>query len=70
MFSANGMAAITLTFGFSVARARITASVAAAPDISSFMVSIPSDGLIDRPPESNVMPFPVMAMGFALPAPR
>ena len=69
MFSANGIAAITLIFGFSRARARITAIVAAAPDMSSFIVSIHSACLIERPPESNVMPFPVIAYGFAEPAP-
>ena len=34
---------------------------AAAPDMSVFIVSMPSAVLSDRPPESNVMPLPTRA---------
>src|SRR5690625_5893811 len=36
-------------------------NTAAAPDISDFMASMPWAGLIERPPESNVMPLPTSA---------
>ena len=36
-------------------------STAAAPDLSVFIVSMPSAVLIDRPPESNVIPLPTRA---------
>ena len=39
----------------------MVASTAAAPDMSVFIVSIPSAVLIDRPPESKVMPLPTRA---------
>ena len=68
MFSAVGMAAMTSTFGLSWPMARIAARAAAAPPMSSFIVSIHSGCFSDSPPESNVMPLPVMAMGAPAPA--
>ena len=52
------------------ATARMAASVAAAPPMSAFIHSMPSAGLMESPPESNVTPFPVTAMGAADPPPR
>ena len=52
----------TSTAGFSSGRARMTASTAAAPDMSSFMRSMPSAVLRSRPPASKVMPLPMMAI--------
>jgi hypothetical protein len=65
MFSVVGMMAITFT-GTPPRRARagmadIAPSTAAAPDLSVFIVSMPSAVLIDRPPESNVIPLPTRA---------
>ena len=65
MFSAKAIAATTLTFGLSSATARMVASAAAAPLMSIFIVSMPCESLIDSPPESNVIPLPVIAMGGA-----
>ena len=42
--------------------ANVAAATAAAPDMSHFMVTIALLGLIDRPPESNVIPLPTRAM--------
>ena len=61
MFSVVGIKPITFAFGLSWAIARIAASVAAAPDMSYFIFSIPSAGLIEIPPESKVIPFPTIA---------
>ena len=71
MFSANGIAAMTFTFGLSSASARIDGQRRRRAAMSSFIVSIQSACLIDRPPESNVMPLPVIAIGLAdAPPPR
>ena len=45
----------------SFAIAIIAAMTAAAPAMSDFIVSIMFDGLIERPPESNVIPLPTIA---------
>ncbi len=39
----------------------MAARTAAAPDMSVFMVAMPAAVLIDRPPESNVIPLPTKA---------
>src|SRR6266508_6232239 len=62
-FSDDGIAAITFTRGFSSAMARRAARTAAAPPMSAFIHSMPLASLIESPPESNVMPLPVSAMG-------
>ena len=49
---------MTLTGSPSPAMAAVAASTAAAPLMSHFIVSMDFGGLSDRPPESNVMPFP------------
>ena len=36
-------------------------STAAAPDMSHFIVNMPSEGLSDSPPESKVTPLPTSA---------
>jgi hypothetical protein len=69
MFSEEGIAAITLIFGFSRAIARIAARIEAAPPMSHFIVSMPLASLMDRPPESKATPLPVSAIGVRLPAP-
>src|SRR5258708_6173619 len=61
MFSVAAMRPCTSTSGASSGNARMMASTAAAPDMSSFMRSIPSAGLRSRPPESKVMPLPMTA---------
>ncbi len=70
MFSAEGIAAITFSFGFSRAMARIAASMVAAPAMSDFIHSIPFASLIDSPPESNVIPLPLRAIGAPVPPPE
>src|SRR5207344_3053848 len=70
MFSAEGIAAITLIFGLSKAIARIVPRIDAAPPMSDFIHSIPVASLIDRPPESNAMPLPVSAIGEPFPPPE
>ena len=59
MFSAVGMMPIT-RHGRVEPRERAASppATAAPPDMSSFMRSMPSAGLIEMPPESNVMPLP------------
>ncbi len=42
--------------------ARTAPATAAAPAMSHFIVSMPFAGLMQRPPESNVMPLPTKAM--------
>ena len=49
MFSADGIAAMTFTFGFSCAMARMAASVAAAPPMSAFIHSILAGVLEGQP---------------------
>ena len=70
MFSAEGIAAITLIFGLSNAIARIVARIDAAPPMSDFIHSIPVASLIESPPESNAMPLPVSAIGEPFPPPE
>ncbi len=69
MFSDDGIAAITFSFGFNSAIAFMVAMIDAAPPMSHFMVSMPLASLMERPPESNAMPLPVSAIGVSLPAP-
>ena len=42
-------------------------STAAAPPMSDFMASMDLAGLSDRPPESNVIPFPASTSVLAAP---
>ena len=69
MFSAQGIAAMTLILGLRSAITFIVARMEAAPAMSSFISSMPLASLIDRPPESKAMPLPVSATGVARPAP-
>ena len=62
MFSARQAYVVTRTGSPSSAIANVAALTAAAPDMSHFIVAIALLGLIDRPPESNVMPLPTRAM--------
>jgi hypothetical protein len=57
-FSVLGTTQITLTLGFSVAMARMTPSMVAPPAMSYFIFSIPSAGLMETPPVSNVTALP------------
>jgi basic membrane protein A len=59
MFSAIGTTPTTRIGAPSVASARIAQATAAPPAMSSFMRSMPSAGLIEIPPVSNVMPLPI-----------
>ena len=61
MFSVAGTMPMTRTFGANAGSNDIALSTAAAPDMSVFIVSMPSAVLIDRPPLSNVMPLPTNA---------
>jgi hypothetical protein len=61
MFSVSGSSPTTRTGASSARRADMAASTAAAPDMSVFMVIIPSAVLMDSPPESNVTPLPTSA---------
>ena len=61
MFSVSGARASTFTGNCRVAMASMAANTAAAPDMSVFIVSMPSAVFSDRPPESNTMPLPTMA---------
>jgi hypothetical protein len=58
MFSAIGTRAVTFTPTPSAANAVMVAMTAAPPAMSVFMLIMPSGGLMDRPPLSNVMPLP------------
>ena len=58
MFSAAQTTAITRTFGFSSAMARIAPIIAAPPAMSYFIFSMLSAGLMEMPPVSNVIPLP------------
>jgi hypothetical protein len=58
MFSAAHTTAITRTFGLSSAMARMAPSMAAPPAMSYFISSILSEGLMEMPPVSKVMPLP------------
>ena len=55
------MAATRLIGSLRAAIVAAAASTAAPPDMSHFIVSIESEGLSDRPPESNVTPLPTNA---------
>ncbi len=57
-FSVVGVRAITRTGSFSAFAARTHASTVAAPIMSYFISPIEAEGLIEIPPESNVIPFP------------
>ena len=61
MFSARQAYAVTLIGRPSFAIASIAVTTAAAPAMSIFIVDIPGPLLIERPPESNVMPLPTSA---------
>ena len=61
MFSARHAYAVTRTGAFVWASASVAATTAAAPLMSHFIVVMPSLGLIDKPPESNVIPLPTSA---------
>ena len=61
MFSTQGAKAVTGTVGFSCARARMAPRTAAAPAMSYFIFSMPSQGLMEMPPVSKVTPLPTSA---------
>src|SRR4030095_8684186 len=61
MFSVAAIRPWTSTCGLSAGSARMMPSTAAAPDMSSFIRSMPSALLRSRPPESKVMPLPMTA---------
>ena len=65
MFSTNPINPTTFTGNFNCAIACIAPSTVAAPAMSHFIVNMPSLGLIDSPPESNVTPLPTSAKGAA-----
>ena len=58
MFSAAQTMPITFTAGFNCAMACMAPIIAAPPAMSYFIFSMPSAGLMEMPPVSNVMPFP------------
>ena len=58
MFSVAGTTPMHRTRAPRRAIATIAQITAAPPDMSSFILSMLSDGLIEMPPVSNVMPFP------------
>ena len=58
MFSVVGTMPMTLIGAFKSAMARIAQMTAAPPAMSSFMRSMPSAGLMEMPPVSNVTPLP------------
>ena len=58
MFSVEGTTQITLTVGFNAAMARMAPSIAAPPAMSYFIFSMPSAGLMEMPPVSNVTALP------------
>ena len=66
-FSAAGTSAVTRTGRPSAAMPRIAAITAAPPAMSVRIRCMPSAGLIDRPPVSNVMPLPTSSRCFAAP---
>ncbi len=63
MFSTRPTRPMTFNGSLSRAMASIAPTTVAAPDMSHFMLNMPSLGLSDRPPESNVTPLPTKAMG-------
>ena len=58
MFSAEHTTQSTRTAGFRSAMARMAPSMAAAPAMSYFILSMFSAGLMEMPPVSKVMPLP------------
>ena len=58
IFSTAGTMPVTATGGFRRAIARIAPITAAPPAMSYFIFSMPSEGLIEMPPVSNVTPLP------------
>ena len=62
MFSTIGVRTVnpisTLCFEIKL----ITPQAVAAPAMSVFMVSIPAGDFKERPPESNITPFPIRAI--------
>ena len=52
------MMAVTFTFGLSRAMARMAPIMVAPPAMSYFIFSMPSEGLMEMPPVSKVMPLP------------
>jgi len=62
MFSVIGAIAVTLAPTPSAAAAPRAPRTMAAPDMSVFMVVMPSAVLSDSPPESKVMPLPTSTM--------
>src|SRR5213596_740079 len=62
IFSVDGTTQITLTLGLRAARARITPSIVAPPAMSYFIFSMPSAGLMEIPPVSNVTALPIKPM--------
>ena len=58
MFSTAGINAVTGMAGFNCAMARMAPIMAAPPDISYFIFSMPSAGLMEMPPVSKVTPLP------------
>jgi hypothetical protein len=61
MFSAAASQPVTFNGRPSSAIATTAASTAAAPAMSVFIRCMFNAGLIDKPPESNVMPLPTSA---------
>jgi hypothetical protein len=61
MFSVAGTMPTTLIFGLVLPMALIVAMTPAPPDMSYFMSSMRSAGLIEMPPVSNVIPLPTSA---------
>ncbi len=61
MLSVSGRNARTRTFTPRSFAADSAPTMAAAPPMSPFIPIMPSVGLIDRPPASNVMPLPTSA---------
>ena len=61
MFSTHGAKPVTAIAGFNCASARIAPITVAAPAMSYFIFSMPSAGLMEMPPLSNVTPLPTSA---------
>lgn len=69
MFSQVGTTAMTFSFRPISATARSVPSTEAAPHMSYFISSMPSPGLSEMPPVSNVMPLPTSTTGACLAGP-
>ncbi len=66
IFSVAQTMPMTFTLGFNNAMARMAPIIVAPPAMSYFIFSMPSAGLIEMPPVSNVMPLPTSpSTGFA-----